>query len=331
MSLDGWYEPDPEFAETFRAYTNYFGDLATVINRRYGTAGAATGICEAVHSLPLVGKIQRRSLSTTGIASLDKPLRKCWGTLRRLDRELSSGEEYDEEANAWIPIQVYYATYHAILALAVASNQTRPTDHTAALKQAGRLVQRGVLPRPWDAFCTGCPQTNTVRYHGLTPTEDGVHVLSLPDEGSSEDRQAMFLRTTRERELERRFRHERSKGRVPGRSRRNLNRSDKEKIANSMAATTTFDLLWRIRKKANYEDADAFVLGASGELDARDFGQSLVTVADGTVAALEALIAVYVGRSVLADLLSGYVARIASRLTPAIVHRQQLWLNSRQV
>ena len=329
MTLASWYEPDSEFAETFRAYTNYFGGLATVIQRRYGTGSPIAGVRDAVHSLPLVGKIQRRALSSREAASLDIALRKSWGTLRRLDREVSDEEEYDEEANAWIPIQAYYATYHAILALAVASNQTRPRDHMAALKQAGKYVERGVLPSPWDAYCTGCPQTGNVQYHGLSLTNDDVHVLSIPDLESSEDRHAMFLRTTRERELERRFCQARLKGRRPGKSRRNLSGSEKEKMAGSVAPTTTFDLLWRIRKKANYEDADAFVLGASGDSDARDFGQSLVTVADSTVAALESLMAVYVGACVLRSALKSYLSRTASRLTPAMIHRRDLWLDCR--
>ena len=33
-----------------------------------------------------------------------------------------------------------------------------------------------------------------------------------------------------------------------------------------MAPATLFDVLWRIRKKANYEDTDTFVLGLATRL-----------------------------------------------------------------
>ena len=103
-------------------------------------------------------------------------------------------------------------------------------------------------------------------------------------------RLAMWLRTTRANELEWRFDERRRKKPDAGRSRRNVSREGKNRIAASMAPTTLFDVLWRMRKKASYEDADVFVLGAAGAQDARRFAESLVTVTDATVAAIEAVI-----------------------------------------
>lgn len=77
----------------------------------------------------------------------------------------------------------------------------------------------------------------------------------------------------------------------------------------AMALTTVFDVLWRMRKKANYEDADTFVLGAAGELDARRLGQALVIVADATIAALEAAASACVGSDVLADMAEAYARK----------------------
>ena len=64
-----------------------------------------------------------------------------------------------------------------------------------------------------------------------------------------------------------------------------------------------------MRKKANYEDADTFVLGAAGELDARRLGQALIIVADATVAALEALTSAYVGPTLLANMVDAYAKK----------------------
>ncbi len=76
---------------------------------------------------------------------------------------------------------------------------------------------------------------------------------------------------------------------------------------------------WWTRKKANYEDADTFVLGACRELDARRFAQALVIVTDATVAALEAPAAAYAGAGPpLADLSQTCAAKTRSGLTTAV-------------
>ena len=138
------------------------------------------------------------------------------------------------------------------------------------------------------------------------------------------------LRTTRRKELDRRFAQERQRGVKPGRTRRNLTTADKERFAKSMAPTTLFDVLWRVRKKANYEDADTFVLGAGDEVEARRLAQALVILTDGTVAALEALTAAYVGPRLLADFSQAYAARTRSEPASAVGRRASAWQHRRQ-
>ncbi len=322
--------PDPEYAESFRAYVHYFEDLAGTIGGLYGLGDSlAAGVHYGVASHPPTSRIQRRKLDASRTATVEKAFRKSWGTLRRLDREVEDPDVFDEEANAWIPAQAYYAVYHAVLGYAAASGQHVPRDHASALKLAGKEVVRGVLPAPWDSWCEGCPHTGNQRFGGLVPSGDSVHVLSAPDPWSSDDRLAMFLKTTRHKELDRRFDQERQKKVKPGRSRRNLSTAEKERLAASMAPTTLFDVLWRMRKKANYDDADAFVLGAAGELDARRFGQALVIVTDATVAALEALAATSAGPDLLADISDSYATRTRSTADTAVGRRAASWENRR--
>jgi hypothetical protein len=135
-------------------------------------------------------------------------------------------------------------------------------------------------------------------------------VLSNPDPDSAVDRLAMFLRTTRSKELERRFSEDRRKNVAPGRQRRNLSTHDKEAIAARLAPTTVFDLFWRLRMKANYDDADTFVLGAGGVADARAFADSLAIVADASVAALESVVVAYLGPDLVGDFASSYQEKV---------------------
>jgi hypothetical protein len=317
--------PDSEFAENFQAYLNYLEDLAGVIGGQYGwKESLVSGVHEAVLALPMISRIRRRSYVGGRTEALERLLRKAWGELRRLHREIEIPDEYDEEANAWLPVQAYYSVYNAIMAVAVASGQMVPKDHTAALHSAAEYVKRGKLPFPWSAYCEGCPQTGTVLFGGLRPSGEPVHVLSRPDPSTTDDRLAMFLRTTRERELARRFSEMRRKA-IRGRSRRNLNRSVKEAVAEKVAATTVFDLFWRMRRKSNYDDADVFVLGAADALHAQRFGSSLAILADATIAALEGVMAGYVGPELLLSAVRGYAKRARSDPGRVLQRREESW------
>lgn len=320
--------PDPEFAEAFRAYVNYFEDLAGIIHGQYGwEESLVDGVYTALAAHPPLMRTQRRSPAPAEAEALGRALRKGWGTLRRAQREVDDPTSYDEEANAWLPVQCYYAVYHATLALAIATGQAVPRAHAPALKLVGKEVRRGLLPYPWNVWCEGCPQTNGARFGGLTPGL--VQVLSQPDPETAEARLAMFLRTTRAKELERRFADERSKKVKPGATRRNLAQAVKERMGDRMAPTTVFDIFWRLRMKASYDDADAFVLGAVSELDARRFGAALLIVTDATVAALEAVAAARVGPPVLANLATDYARKTDADTDSLMGRRAAAWSSLR--
>lgn len=319
--------PDPEYAGAFQAYRNYFEDLAGMLGGRYGlTDSLVVGVYQSVAAHPPVTKLRRRTLSNEEQQALDRALRKAWGALRRVHHEVADPDAFDEEANAWLPVQSYYAVYHCVLAYAIASGQAVPREHAPALKLIGKDVVRGLLPYPWSVSCTGCPQLRTHSWSGLGNVSS-VHVWSRPDPDTTDDRLAMFLRTTRQKELERRFSQARERQRPrAGRTRANLPRAEKERLAGSMTPTTLFDVLWRLRKTANYDDADVFVLGAMTQLDALRLGQSLAIVTDATIAALEAVIAGYLGPQALADLAAGYVRRVAGGAgSTALTARANYW------
>lgn len=320
--------PDPEYAETFRAYSNYLVDLASDIGGRFGWGGSLVeGVLDGVSLHLAQQNIKRRSLTPPQLEALDGTLRKAWGNIRRLRREVDDLETFDEESNAWLPVQAYYAVYHATRAYAVASNQQLPHDHRRALNLISKEVVRGLLPSPWSAYCDGCPNVGAARFGGLGRVEP-VHVLSAPDPGTTSDRLALFLRTTREKELERRFRDERRKKLQPGATRRNLSRATKEHLARNLQPTTIFDLFWRLRTKANYDDADAFVLGAAGMADARAFGDSIAIVTDATVGALEGLILAHVGPDPYGELVERYRRRTNSAPDSPIGLRAALFATS---
>lgn len=328
MSIVSFDFADPEYEASFRSYSNYLADLAGVIGGLYGwDESLVAGVHAGVASHPPLGRVQRRTPDERRQSAIEKALNKSWGHLHRGWLELEDPDEFDAEINALLPTQAYYAIYHAIRAFALASNQDLKPDHRSALNLIAKAIkEQNLLPYPWSAACVGCPNVDAPTWVGFPTEPQRVHSLSRPDPDTSGDRLAMFLRTTREHELERRYDDERHKNVSHGRSRRNITKSNKRSIADRLAPTTIFDTFWRLRKKADYEDAEVFVLGAMGDADARRFAESLHIVTDATVAALEVAVAAYVGPNVVSAAASSHALR-KRRVSPKapISRRSTSW------
>ena len=303
--------PPQNLADAFIAYRNYLEDLARTVREKYGTGDTCVrGVHDAVLAQDQVQRLQRRQVDPVRHPILGKRLRACWHQLRIMRAEVDDPDGYDDEANATLPILAYFAAFHGSLAVTAASNEPVPTDHNAALRAISTHATAGRFPYPWSASCSGCPQLSMATFAGFPFVPTGrVNPLTSPGPATSEERFATLLRTTREKELERRFAEARRRGVAAGASRRNLRRKEKERLATSLAPTTLFDVLWRLRKKASYDDAEVFVLGAASEHDAWRFADAVVTVADTTVAALEALVVAYLGPDVVAETLAAYIRR----------------------
>lgn len=299
---------DPEFEKSFRVYANYLQDVAGVIGGRYGLEESlVSGVQVAMRAHPALRGVSKRTLDPRAASQLDRTLQKAWSMAGRVGREVESSD-YDEEANAWLPEQAYYAVHHGMRAVVMAATGAAPKEHRKILNVISREVVDGRLIFPWSAYCEGSPQTGTERFTGVAGT-GAIEVLSSPDSETSEERIAKLLKTTRKKELDRRFEDLRRKKPEPGRGRRNVSAQQKRKIGDKMQPTTLFDFFYRTRKKVHYDEPDVFVLGAAGPQDARRFAESLAIVTDGTLAVLECLVATYVGSGRLATAALNYADR----------------------
>jgi hypothetical protein len=175
-----------------------------------------------------------------------------------------------------------------------------------------------------SAACEGCPTLGSERFLSVTSSKE-FSVLSAPDPDSAGARIAVLLKTTRQKELDRRFADERKRGTERGRSRRNLSVAQKSKMAANLQPTTLFDFFFRLRKKVHYGDPDVFVLGATGSQDARQLAEALVIVTDATVAVLECLVATYRGRSLVATAAIKYADRISAKPETVVGRRSHAW------
>ena len=312
--LDSWGGSLPTSSSTtaFTTYRNYVEDLERIISLEYGPLDARhAAIVAAFQDMPLAAKLGKRNLSTGTLQEVRQSLERSWGMLRACWMPLEF-DAYVTEFNASVPITVYYATYHAALAAIAATNHRGNSSHRTTLNELSTIVSKKLLPWPWSTQCTGPDVQDEFVFIGFRGDISAVSPLQGLSDGELTNRLGAMLKTTRKKELDRRF-VERRKS-LQKSNRKNLTRTEKTHIPASTVETTVFDVLYRIRKKANYEGSDDFVLGPSGSSDARRFGASLIHVADASVVALEALVDRAIGKDMVWKWLREYSARSGSAI-----------------
>lgn len=309
--LSAWSD-DNEHSKPFSTYRNYVEALTRIAADTYGPRFVRNNIDAALTGLAAGRGGAARALDPTTTQEVRRSLERSWGLLRAAWMP-GEFDDFVPEFNAMIPVAAYYAVFHGLhAAIPTVLGHPGPETHRGVLNDASALVGRGLLPWPWSAMCSGLPDEGEEIYSGFPATPSASSNLANLEAVALPDRIAQLLRTTRGNELDRRFDDERKRGKRPGRSRRNLTSQHKRDVATRMPGTTVFDFLWRIRKKANYEGSDAFVLGALHSEDASRFGGALAELADLTVFSLEALIKSRIGEGLVLGWIDDYLRRSPS-------------------
>lgn len=317
-----------EEERTFRVYSLYYQNLALIIGGEYGSDfDHLHGIHLAMKALKPFKKIQGRKLTIGQAAQMERELKRSWANLGFVHGQVEDPDLFIRESNLWLPVQAYYCVYPAIRAYFHASNQDVDTNHRTSLRHLSKDVARGLFPYPWSALCRGCSDLGTLSYGGFPIEPDPSLVSPLENllPGTSHHRLALFLKTTRKRAVERKFDELRQKPRSSGRSRRNLNIVEKEQQSKLARPATVFDLFWRVRKKANYEESDDLVLGAASDSQAYQLAEALIVCADASVAVLEFAIAACIGKSQLLALMEGYRSKTKKRPNLPLDTRVEYW------
>lgn len=288
----------PETAEnkSFRTHANYLRAFATLTGF-HNFAGADAALA------PLASRAWQVASQGVPPAAADETtvldcLRRAWG----IELLLVVTEEYSQEedevsrlANSWSAVQCYYAAYGAAQALVVATGDPRPTSHGLTQRRFADLWRGDNTGGPW-AFMWG-----DGGYEGgpSRPIEASVHAWANCDADTAWDIAAQALRSTRNKtitEAERLARREKlqqrkeawqaeeaqrtSQGKKPRRAptwpvSTPLSASEKVSVASKTPPATLLDYLFRLRIKANYEDAKMFTDGPSQAHEswavARDF------------------------------------------------------------
>ena len=285
---------------TFRTYHGYMRAICSWTTDLYPHAGGLLpGVADAVRrgSWRTRTPAGRRLLPTRA----QQFLRNGWATEVLLNSpRVIGGPDIIGFANHWASVQGYYAVFEAFNALALVVG-TRLTTHEKMLRWAADQVGHPASPFvvPWTTRVAGPPGAWTYEGFG-TVRPVPISNLTSPTAATAPHLVALALRTTRKRQIAEH--HGQWLKLLPTAAktpRKRLPRAERDARCAKLRATTLIDLLYRLRRRANYEEADAFLSGALSVADAMAFHESLTEVVAATLLTTEIYLAHLVGRPVL--------------------------------
>jgi hypothetical protein len=269
-------------------------------------------------------------------------LNRAWGTELILASGIgrfNNDDGFLRIANAWGCVQAYYVGYSAAQALVVASGNPRPKNHPKTQDQSITLwtnVRNGVVPFSFAATQGSVLNKDPMAYaHG--PGRKilvSIHSWTSCTKRNAWDIAALALRTTREQEVEKKLEEARKskikqkvknwqatevkrveKGMAPRSAptytTAQLSRAEKDDCEKAVRPHGLLDYLFRLRIKANYEDAEMFTEGPEDGSSSIIAATNMVRIATATMIAHETRIAQLLGRDAVLDLARAWIEKNA--------------------
>lgn len=328
-----------DLAGSFRSHQNYLAAFAYLAGFPY-FPGKGQEVLEdlarkTLSAFPRTGGVRQ---CTDG--ELAACLNRAWGTemILAMNIRFDADDDFVRIANSWGCVQTYYVGYSATQALVVASGHPRPASHPKTQEQAIALWtkrQHGVAPFSFAATSgsgSSLGKDPSAYLHG--PGRD-VDLAVHPWSGSTSncwDTAAIALRTTRHEAVDKSFqkaRQEKVKQKrkdwnaaeatriANGRAKREspvfktaqLSKSEKLTSENSVRPYGYLDYLYRLRIKANYEQAEMFTEGPDDANVSKLVAMSMVRIATATMIAHETRIAQILGKNAMIDLATRWVEK----------------------
>ena len=278
-------------------YYNYVRAWIIALDREYGKRETAKlGIQQAQENLPRFKRVQGGGEYSSQLAS-----EYCRAKLTILAMEklpVDSFPDLAATANLWLPVQAYYAVQGMGNALFIASGQEVPTDHRAFRAAFSDSIVR-LLPYPFNAVCTGGPTRNDFAFDGITTSPDQVasqSQLANPKHAQGDHFLGKSLSTTRARSLKELLDHARRQDVKEGRESRRLPREEQCRIAERLHSTSISDLLYRMRRRANYDDPDMYLKAFEDVAGAVDHYRLLLRLSKTLLDSMNRVISRKIGR-----------------------------------
>ncbi len=342
---------DTDARRSFRSHANYLHAFAMVIRGGMFVTStvALSRVTRAVADFPAPNGSRRHDQET-----LHGCLVRAWGAelLLATGRRIATDDELLRLINSWGVVQAYYVAYSATQALIVAEGRARPPAHPTTQRQAVDLwvTRRGAVA-PWS-FAVASP---THRLAGADGAINGpgrpireVHPWTGCDPQSCWDIAALALRTTRDHAVDEALANERDRklsarrrawrdeeearhaaGRQPRKqpawpATARLAAEESQAVRDKVRPYTTLDYLYRLRVKANYEDATVFTEGPEDEDSSDTVARDLELVASATLLAHELRVGQLIGGDTMMNMVDAWLASNAQQHNVALAARRNL-------
>jgi hypothetical protein len=299
-------DADGDRSRRFTVHYNYLESIDQFLGMAYGTGNKQPQqLIASQRSMPGYRRIRRRRPTST--VELRRLLSISWASEMQLRLADVGGEGFLRYSNAWAPVQAYYAVYMSIHAwLATIGMSGLVDDHTSTLRTAAaHLIDRGLLPHPFNMTCEGSPELGTRQINGApagAPVDDHFENLAAPRISDFYPRFAKMLDSTRDVRLDRLRRDWLKKN-----GRKRAPREIKLKQAERLHPTSVFDYLWRLRIRANYGDVSAFLMSGVGDRGHAGFHAGLVTLTSSLCLLVQSLVVAQVGPETYTEALDEFV------------------------
>jgi len=304
-------EPDDEQLK-FSVYVHYLAAVGAVIRSSF-TSTREMG--RTLIATPQFQKLKTRTSFDRDL--LEKFLRNAWFTeiQARIPRKMAEVIPY---ANHWLAVQMYYCIYLAVRAYFLAAfDQKIPESHEAALKSfAAEVMSRPALfASPWCMLAVDDPDVTTPTIRNCPKTDlKAINPLVQPVGDNIWHLTALFLRTTRQRRLEKSIAGWKEKNK-----RKAIRSGERAKLVDGLRPTTLMDALYRLRIRSNYEDADLYLTGSASEADAIIYFDSCSRILKSGLMNFELLIAKLIGKDQYGDIVADFSMRERSNFSKTTV------------
>lgn len=258
---------------------------------------------------PRLAGVVRRDLSPASTDAVRKLLFNGWNS--ETVARINSVFEVDVRAitNQWKPIQVYYALYFLLSAVHAIHDPRRRHAHEPTLRFASSTIG-AYFPAPWSCYFDFDHQT----YRGFPWPQPPAAVSgwNLANHDDPHVFVAHFYRTTAAEK-----RHERwvdhGKGRKHPRGHPKAGR--RILISDVRGGTVSiWDVLWRMRKWVNYQEAEAVLAGQDFTPHIEEFDGTLNTLLTASAEVIEHLLCGLLGQELMTSMYDDYYKVIAGKV-----------------
>jgi len=302
MILRAISQEESEQTYRYQTYLNYLTSISEFIGSVKGDEDRTGTLISPVVESQSFKDIQGGRCSDK--EKLGQLLRNAWFTEIQMNLT-SQFNELVAYSNHWTPVQLYYATYLVLRAYITAKGQNVSREHASTLKFIGNEIhlRPDLFPEPWRTICVGDPEETKPILENLPKgiTIGKISSLSPSHRVSFWDSYAMFLKTTRNRQLDNLCSDWKQAHR-----RKRVSPKEKEKFIANLPPTTIFHTLYRLRVRSNYSDADSLLLSLQGTQEAVALNVAFLNIGWATLLILELLISRYIGKKLFGQIVENF-------------------------